>query len=258
MKITRVSDPEEIFHVLPIVKSAWGMEDTGQLVKDLLTAMNFHGGLVLLAWNDNEPIGMHFSFPGKYNGRSYLYSHMTGVREGLKSSGIGYDLKMKQKEWALNNGYDLIVWTFDPLMSVNAHFNFRKLGVISRSYRRNFYGTMDDSLNRGLPTDRFIVEWWIKRTKPSYKNPDLVIDPQEDAKIPAEPAASLMVKIPRDFRKLKAADIKLAGEIRARSRETFEKLFNSGYAAVDFIRDSSSYVFVKDPALDEHYGERIF
>ncbi|MEM3675482.1 MAG: hypothetical protein QXV22_00325 [Thermoplasmataceae archaeon] len=258
LKISRVTNPDEIFNVLPVVKSAWGMDDPSQLVKDILTAMNFHGGLVLIAWDGDKPTGMHFSFPGRYNGRNYLYSHMTGIVEAKKSSGIGYSLKMKQREWAIENGYDLIVWTFDPLMALNAHFNFGKLGVISRSYRRNFYGTMDDSLNRGLPTDRFIVEWWIKQKKARHDPARFVIDvgnaPEIDENLPDQ----LIVKIPADFKRIKAEDISYASTIRLRSREVFEYLFSHGYAALDFFKEIPGYLFAKEPDEEAHFGMRIF
>ena len=58
-------------------------------------------------------------------------------------------------------GLDLIEWTFDPLQALNAHLNFRRLGVIVREYEVNIYGESSSPLHRGSPTDRFVAEWWL-------------------------------------------------------------------------------------------------
>ena len=61
----------------------------------------------------------------------------------------------------LAQGIELITWTFDPLESRNARFNFHKLGATCDVYLRNLYGAMRDTLNAGLPSDRFQVDWRI-------------------------------------------------------------------------------------------------
>src|SRR6266487_2976022 len=52
-----------------------------------------------------------------------------------------------------------ITWTFDPLRSRNAHLNFSKLGVISDSYRPDFYGAQTSSSLHTNGTDRLWVTW---------------------------------------------------------------------------------------------------
>ncbi|EQD59237.1 chorismate synthase, partial [mine drainage metagenome] len=49
--------------------------------KDTINAMRFHGGLVCAAYDGEEMVGMQFSFPGFRRGKTYLYSHMTGIIE---------------------------------------------------------------------------------------------------------------------------------------------------------------------------------
>ena len=165
MDVRKIDDPDQIEGLIEVVKSAWGFENPGSLVKDVIAAMRFHGGIILGAYEDSRMVGMHFSFPGYKNGKLYLYSHMTGVTQDHKYSGVGYQLKLEQKKWALENGYDLVAWTFDPLMSLNANFNIHKIGAVSRTYLNNFYGKMSDSLNIGFPTDRLVAEWWIATEK---------------------------------------------------------------------------------------------
>jgi predicted GNAT superfamily acetyltransferase len=53
-------------------------------------------------------------------------------------------------------------WTFDPLEIKNAHLNIARLGAIARLYMRNIYGPSTSPLQGGLPTDRLVVEWWLR------------------------------------------------------------------------------------------------
>ena len=52
-----------------------------------------------------------------------------------------------------------MTWTFDPLQSANAHFNFRKLGVVSDQYKVDFYGDQSSSFLHRNGTDRLWVTW---------------------------------------------------------------------------------------------------
>lgn len=260
MDINVVSDPDEISEIIPVIKSAWGMEKMDQLVKDIVASMRFHGGLVLLARESGNVVGMHYSFPGYRNGRVYLYSHMTGVIQDLKYSGVGKALKLAQRDWASSHGYNLVAWTYDPLMALNANFNFNKLGVFSRTYLRNFYGQMEDSLNFGMPTDRFVAEWWNGYIKPRLPVPGSFANDSAElfASHPDVDSPSIGVYIPGDFVSIKKSDPDLALKIRMGLRETFENLFAKGYNAVGFNREEAYYTFVKDEKIVANYGKNIF
>jgi predicted GNAT superfamily acetyltransferase len=54
-----------------------------------------------------------------------------------------------------------ITWTFDPLQSRNAHFNFSKLGVIADRYYVDYYGVTSSFLHR-YGTDRLWVTWLLE------------------------------------------------------------------------------------------------
>ncbi len=260
MEINVISDPDEINEIIPVIRSAWGMEHMEQLIKDIVASMRFHGGLVLLAREGGKVVGMHYSFPGYRNGRVYLYSHMTGVVHDLKYSGVGRAMKMAQREWANSNGYNLVAWTYDPLMALNANFNFNKLGVFSRSYLRNFYGEMDDSLNFGLPTDRFVAEWWNEYQKPKLTDPKVFVNERSELYSYSfkDSEKVLGVYIPKDFVSVKKDDRDLAYKIRMSTRDIFEHLFSEGYSAVGFNRENSYYTFHKEPKMEEKFGRNIF
>lgn len=119
-----------------------------------------YGGVVLLAQARNEIIGFTLSFPARYRNQWVLWSHETGIVDEWVHGGIGVALKQKQRELARALGYEAIVWTFDPLISRNAHFNLNKLGATVVEHIPNCYGMMDDDpLNQGVESDRFVAYW---------------------------------------------------------------------------------------------------
>ena len=263
MDIKTVSDPDEIRSILPVIRSAWGFDTMESLVKDMVAAMRFHGGLVLGAYNNGEMIGMSFSFPGHRKGKTYLYSHMTGVIKDRKYSGIGYELKQAQIKWAKENGYDLIAWTFDPLMSLNANFNIGKLGAFSRTYLRNFYGEMEDQLNRGMRTDRLVAELWVNfGIENSSHDPLFLNTPGLDFNLdPAEytDGRALGLYIPEDFVALKLNDLKSARYVREKSCSVLETVFKEGYWIKDYRRvPKPHYIMRKLTDIRESIRENLF
>ena len=105
-------------------------------------------------------VGFAYAVVGMKNGRPMLWSHMAGVLPEFRG-GLGFRLKLAQRDRALAQGYDLIEWTFDPLQAMNAHFNFAKLGGVVDEYAPNFYGESTSALHRGTPTDRVVLSWKI-------------------------------------------------------------------------------------------------
>ena len=105
---------------------------------------------------------MIFGFTAVSHGRRYHYSHITGMRKSFQGRGVGYGLKLAQRGFVMDQGMSLVKWTFDPLQAGNGFFNIAKLGAVCRTYVRNLYRNLEDSLNHGRVTDRFEVEWWIR------------------------------------------------------------------------------------------------
>ena len=111
-------------------------------------------------------IAFCLAIPGlKPDGKPYLHSHMLGVLAEYRNHGVGRQLKLQQRDDALARGIDLIEWTFDPLEIKNAYFNVERLGAIVRRYLRNQYGASSSPLHGGLPTDRLVAEWWIRKPR---------------------------------------------------------------------------------------------
>ena len=85
-------------------------------------------------------IGFVYSLPGIKDGKPTQWSHMARRLPEYQSRGLGFQLKLLQRERALACGLDLVQWTYDPLQAMNAHLNFAKLGVVVEEYAVNIYG----------------------------------------------------------------------------------------------------------------------
>ncbi|MDR7581734.1 MAG: GNAT family N-acetyltransferase, partial [Armatimonadota bacterium] len=161
MEIHPLQAVAELRAVEGLQQAVWGMTDREVVPCHQLLAAVRNGGVVLGAFAEGRLVGFCYAFVGWRQGERVLHSHMTAVLPGLQDRDVGYRLKLAQREWALAQGYRRVVWTFDPLQSRNAYFNLHKLGARAERYEVNYYGEMDDELNRGLPTDRLEVDWWV-------------------------------------------------------------------------------------------------
>ncbi|MBE7557370.1 MAG: hypothetical protein HS126_40550 [Anaerolineales bacterium] len=266
--VTTIAECQAIERLQIII---WGTMELDVTPTSLLLILAKEGGIVLLALDGTEPIGFSYSLPGLTPAnRLKLVSHQTGVLPAYQSSGVGYQLKLAQREAALARQFDLVTWTFDPLQGRNAYLNLNKLGAVCNTYLRHLYGDMPDALNRGLPSDRFRVDWWIASAHVARR----LLAHQTPARTPANspyplinPASVLRsgfltapstfdpphapfcwLQIPPDFPALKAAAPDLALQWRLHTREVFEAYFGAGYTAVDLGRgdDRNFYLLQKD------------
>lgn len=260
MEIYVPHDPDEMWDVIDVIKATWGTDSVSSVYKDFMAAIKFHGGLILIAREDGKPVGMQLSIPAYRKGVRYLYSHQTGVDPSFADSNVGNDLKLKQKEFALDNGYDLIAWTFDPARSKNAYFNIGKLNGIARTYILNFYGTMDDELNSGLPTDRLLLEWWIRDPPEKTEGTDYteIIPGQVDLQGVRENHSRVRVPIRPDLSELKKKDYEGARKLRNGLRDTLRALFEADYAITGFSRDEMSYLLTTDSPTVARHPDNIF
>ena len=145
---------------------------------------------------------------------------MAAVLPAWRGRGLGVALKQAQAKAVLQDGYNLMTWTYDPLEARNANLNIKKLGGICRTYIRNCYGKMRDPLNQGLPSDRFEVEWWLDNTAAALR--------------PLAQTAPRFIDIPTNFQAIKQASLAQAKQIRLKTREQFEQAFAAGYLVTGF------------------------
>ena len=206
--------------------AVWGFEPRDAVPFNQLHPAHLWGGLVLLAVDRDRPIGFSYSFPAKQFGKLALYSHMLAVLPEYRGQGVGVALKLAQARWAIDNGYDLITWTYDPLEAVNAHLNVTRLGGIAQSYRVNHHGDMGGQLTGGLPTDRLLLEWHL--------GDPIVSNIVEGQRISPTLSHERVVEVPRNFQGIKSEDPNEALRWRLQTREQFQEAFAQGYVVVGF------------------------
>lgn len=155
-----IGPPTDLRALEQLQQRVWGSSALEVVPSDLLQAHLHHGGCVLEARLGRELVGMVYAFPGP-PGSDYLYSHLAAVDPQLQGRGYGKQLKLAQAGWARERGYRRILWTFDPLQAVNARLNVGSLSATCRRYLVDYYGELNDELNRGVATDRLEVDWWL-------------------------------------------------------------------------------------------------
>jgi len=262
----------------------WGAND---LVPVPIMAVTVKRGAVLMGAYDGDRLaGFVYSFPAlrredsSHDGhnregamprtredttvaspRASHWSHTLGVHPDYRGAGLGRDLKLAQRERVLALGLDLIEWTYDPLQVLNANLNIVTLGAIVEEYEENVYGESASPLHGGLPTDRFVCQWWIRRPHVERRVGRIGqvgrvgIVSHEVATAPvvndtafdgtwldcrsadltcSEPR--LAVDIPIDFTGMLAGDLPRARRWRFHTREIFTHYFRAGYRVVDFTQ----------------------
>ena len=152
-------------------RTVWGSPDIELVPSALFAITTETGGQVLGAFDDGRMIGFTLAVGGCRGGSTghrpqpYLHSHMTAVLPDYRNLGIGRKLKLFQREEALSRGIALVEWTFDPLELRNAYFNLVRLGAIVRKFLPDLYGITSSPLHSGMPTDRFVAEWWLSSAR---------------------------------------------------------------------------------------------
>ncbi len=239
MVIRKLSTPEDYLAAEQIQREVWHFPWREVIPLNELVVAQKNGGHVFGAFDRGRMVGFCFGVPGFRDGRVYHYSRMLGVLPEYRDSGIGVRLKFQQRRYALDQGLDLVRWTFDPLQSRNAHLNIEKLGCIVREYAVNIYPGSGSRFNQGLDTDRFVPEWWIRSRRVSER-----IAGQGRSTLgetlalpPAAPRSwdrRISVEIPADIDAIKRRDLAQAQEWRRRTRSVFLACFRRGYAIAGF------------------------
>jgi predicted GNAT superfamily acetyltransferase len=152
---------EEVYQVEELQKEVWGISDRDVTPLTQLVAAREAGGVLIGAFDGGSLAGFAYGFAGYEQGELTLHSHMLAVKPAYRNRNLGYRLKLAQREQALERGIKRMTWTFDPLQSLNAHFNFSKLGVVSDQYKINFYGESTSSFLHRTGTDRLWVSWLL-------------------------------------------------------------------------------------------------
>ena len=219
-------------------KAVWGFDECVPLPLYVVAAET--GGHVLGAFLDNELVGFTMALAGFHADGTkltpFLHSHMTAVRGEYRDRGTGRQLKLFQRQDALDRGIRLVEWTFDPLEMRNAHFNLMRLGAVVRRFIPNCYGITSSALHCGLPTDRLVAEWWLDSPRVTG-----LLGGRGLAR-PAQNVKSILV--PARMEEWRRSDRHKAAEEQARIAAEFQQWFGQGYVAtaIENTRDGASYL----------------
>ena len=161
---------DDLRQLKAVEKEVWGMTDDDTVPLTLAIACKAAGNIFVGAFhkdkndkdkNKDKLVGFAFGFLGREHGQTTIHSHMLAVLDAYRHLDLGSRLKQAQRERALAMGVHEMTWTFDPLQSRNAHFNFSKLGVVSDTYKVDFYGPETSSILHRNGTDRLWVRWLL-------------------------------------------------------------------------------------------------
>ena len=263
---------DEYAAVVDLEREIWGPGYDDPVPVPILAVSVLRGGILIGAFDGDRLIGFVYSLPGIKGGKPMQWSHMLGVIDRFRNDGIGYKLKLLQRERTIAMGVELVEWTYDPMQAMNAHLNFAKLGIVVEEYEENVYGASNSPLHRGNPTDRFVAEWHVgaphverrlNRTGIAALRADEVGDAPllnrsarsgewlECCSIDLDvDARRARVEIPMGFTDMlsRAPDLALAW--RMATREIFTTYFARSYRAVDFLLDRAagkgSYVLARE------------
>jgi predicted GNAT superfamily acetyltransferase len=260
--IRRLESPDDYRAFEGLQKEVWGGNIAEVITPAMAAIVQKIGGIAAGAFDeDGQMVGLVFGFTGYREGLLVHWSHMLAVKEGIRNSGVGRQLKLYQREELLKLGVDEVYWTFDPLVARNAFFNFNRLGVSPEEYAVDMYGPGDDSeLFRGLGTDRLVVIWRIAKeyiksaiegrlrfdSRP-YANVPMVVSREVEGDPTSPPVLRkdvheerIRIEIPPDIHLVRDTLGSAALAWRKMTRDAFQSAFSERYEISGFYRDESS------------------
>src|SRR6185503_6786374 len=199
--IRDIESLEEMHEVEQLQREIWGVEDLEIYPAIALKPQKEVGATLIGAFAEGRMVGFVFGFPGILNGETIIHSDMLGISPAYRSNNLGYLLKHAQRDAAIALGVKRITWTFEPLQSRNAHFNFAKLGVIADRYYVDYYGVTSSFLHR-FGTDRLWVTWLLnsERVRSRIEGAVKALPPEDLDVIPHSVGAeSLVIEIPTEI-----------------------------------------------------------
>lgn len=245
VRIKELHDPHEMVLATQLLAKVWGL-DPGkpQVNPDMMVALAHAGNYVAGAYDGDQLVGASIGFfhaPGD----NTLHSHIAGVVGDRIGGGVGKALKFHQRAWCLGRGVESMTWTFDPLVARNAFFNFERLGARALEYLPNFYGAMDDELNRSQASDRILIKWDLRNTvqQPGYETTQVPLAALSRGAtapligLPVDPDVRICrVEIPHDIEQMRRENLPAAEQWRLALRNALIPLLADGWQIAGFDR----------------------
>ena len=247
----------------------WGEGFTECVPVTIMQITQQVGGIAAGAFDaDDRLVGFVYGVSGERAGRPAHWSHMLAVLPEFRAAGLGTRLKSFQRDLLLAAGIDVAYWTYDPLVSGNAHLNINRLAAYPVEYVADMYGSNTGSdLHSGLGTDRFVVKWELSAAQVAQAmegGPSAKAAPPTDAPVvgleygqpggdpPSLPAVPMvLIEIPIDIQEVKrtGGGVDDAFGWRRATRRAFEWYLGRDYTVAGFWPDHSvgrAYYIVTD------------
>jgi len=223
-----------------VERAVWQSSDIDVVPIPLFVVASETGGQVLGAFQGTDLVGFTLAIAGWRARKPLLHSHMTAVLDGYRDRGVGRRLKLYQREDALARGIALVEWTFDPLVTKNAYFNFMRLGAVARRYLPNAYGITTSPLHGSLPTDRLVAEWHLRSTRVRA-----ALAGEQTSTGPSKKA--VRIPIPAISMESGSSDTAHAGKVQSEVRAEFQKWLGKGYVANAVEQTSAGMDYILEP-----------
>jgi predicted GNAT superfamily acetyltransferase len=250
VEVRLLNNLEECLQCERIQTLTWGAPG---VTCEAMTAAAKYGGVLIGTLIDGKVVGFIFAFLAQYHGHLAHWSHMMAVEPKYRDQGFGFKMKMVHRQVALERGIKSICWTFDPLQSRNARLNISRLGAMAEEYVPDCYGRFPSLLEKGLPSDRWVVNWRIStvRVEKRLRGETIAFDPAlprvNDTRLntqgfPQSHAIRLdladrrlLVETPTQTDAMRTKAMPVARRWRLEARRIFQHYLAKGYRVEDFF-----------------------
>lgn len=255
-QIRPLATPADYAACVALQEQTWGRGFAEKVPATILRIAQKLGGVASGAFDgEGRLMGFVFGLTGWVEERPLHWSDMLAVDPAARDHGIGYRLKLHQRELLLARGVDRIQWTFDPLESRNGYLNLSRLGGVAREYHRDYYAGSDSPVHAGIGTDRLVLTWEIAgdrvvrrlagvdraptteaATALPLLNPVVEADPVRCAPPVAPEGDAVRIAVPADVQRLRERSPDVATEWRMHTRAAFEASMVAGYEVRELVR----------------------
>jgi len=250
VEVRRLKTVEEFRQCERIQRAVWGASSVSG---EVLNVTQKYGGAVIASMVGGQIVGFIYAFLARRHGRLIHWSHMMAVEPGFRDQGLGLRMKCVHRQLALEQGIQSICWTYDPLQSRNAALNLARLGGRAEEYLVDAYGHFASVIEKGLPTDRFVVNWLISaahvedRLAGLRPNANLALPRINETRTNTDgflenrslrlglEDVRLLMQVPINTDAMREHALPLARRWRVEMRKVMTHYFAAGYVADDFI-----------------------